>query len=570
MDPKEVYLSKPWLKFYPKGVPAEVPIPEKSIIQAFDEAVEKWGKKKTAIIFYGHRINYGELKELSDKIATALWDLGVRKGDRVAVHMVNCPQFVIALLGILRIGAVMTPISPVYVSPEIKYQLEDSGVETFIGLDLLYDTVQRTGVKLKNVILTSIADYLPGTMKMMGSTILRNVYQKMAVPPAQIYEKEGIHRWEDIIKKYKPNPPKVDINPQEDLMALVYSGGTTGNPKGVMLTHYYYMAARKQMDAFKYYLEPGKETLLAYQPFYHVAGLGEAILLSLLNGFTMVIFATPDMDRILSAIEDYEVTWSAGSPAFYEMLREYEKTDRVDWKQLKAIDCGADALLEDTAKGWEKRTGTKIHDNWGMTEFTAAMSTPLGKPKLGAIGVPVPNVRAAIIDPETLKFVPPGEVGELIVWGEHVMKGYWKNPEETKMVIIEIDGMPWLRTGDLMRMDEDGYFYFYDRKRDMIKYKGYSVFAREVEEVLTSHPKIKDAAVIGVREPKVGQNIKAIVVLESDARGKISEDDIFKYCAEHLAHYKCPKVIEFRGEVPKTDVGKVSRRELREEAEEEL
>lgn len=570
MDPKEVYLSKPWLKHYPKQVPAEVPIPDKSIIQAFDEAVEKWGKKKTAIINYGLKISYGELKELSDRFATALWDLGVRKGDRVALHMVNCPQFVIAFLGIMRIGAVMTPISPVYVSPEIKFQLENSGAETIVGLDLLYDSVERTGVKLKNVILTSIADYLPRTMKVMGQSILRGVYQKMAVPPAHIYEKEGIHRWEDLLKKYKPEPPKVDINPKEDLMALIYSGGTTGYPKGVMLTHYYYIATRTQMDTFKYYLEHGKETLLAYQPFYHVAGLGEAILQSLINGYTMVIFATPDMDRILSAIEDYEVTFVGGSPAFYEALREYEKTDRVDWKALKVVDCGADALLEDTALGWEKRTGTKIHDNWGMTEFTASMSTPLGKPKLGAIGIPVPNVRAAIVDPDTLKFIPQGEVGELVVWGPSMMKGYWKNPEETNIVIVEIEGMPWFRTGDLMRMDEDGYFYFYDRRRDMIKYKGYSVFAREVEEVLTSHPKIKDAAVIGVKDPKVGQNIKAIVVLESDARGKLSEDDIFKYCAEHLAHYKCPRVIEFRGEVPKTDVGKVSRRELREEAEEEL
>jgi len=570
MNAKELYLSKPWLKFYPEKVPHEIEIIEKSVPQAFDDAVAKWGKKKNAMIFYGAKMNFVELKEHVDRFATALWDLGVRKGDRVALLMVNCPQFVITFMACARIGAIMTPISPVYVSPEIKHQLEDSGTETVVCLDILYDRIERTGVKLKNVILTSIAEYLPRAMKIMGQSVLRGVYQRMSVPTAQVYEREGIYRWENLMKKYKPEPPKVDIDPREDLLVLMYSGGTTGLPKGVMITHYYVIAARTQMDKFTYYLEPGKETLLAYQPFYHIAGLGECILNAIINGFTMVIFATPDMDKILSAIEDYEVSYVTGSPAFYEALRDYEKTDRVDWKAIKALNCGADALLDDTALGWERRTGTKLHDHWGMTEFTAAFGNPLGKQRLGSIGIPTPNIRAAIIDPDTMEFIPPGEIGELIVWGPHIMKGYWNNPAETKLVIVEIDGEPWFRTGDLVRMDEDGYFYFYDRKRDMIKYKGYSVFAREIEEVLTAHPHIKDAAVIGVNNPKVGQDIKALIVLESESRGKISEDDVYKYCAENLAHYKCPKIIEFRGEVPKTDVGKVSRRELREEAEEEL
>ena len=227
---------------------------------------------------------------------------------------------------------------------------------------------------------------------------------------------------------------------------------------------------------------------------------------------------------------------------------------------------GADALLEDTSTGWEKRTGAKIHEGWGMTETTSiGMISPYGRPKYGSFGVPLPNTIGAILDPESNKFLPVGEIGELAIKGPEVVKGYWKNPDETKKMFIEIDGERWVRTGDLARMDEEGYFYFYDRKRDMIKYKGLAVFAREVEEVLVSHPQVKEAGVIGVPDPEVGEKVKAIVVLETEARGKVSEDEIMKYCVEKLAHYKCPKVVEFRGEVPKTDVGKVSRRELREE-----
>jgi len=241
----------------------------------------------------------------------------------------------------------------------------------------------------------------------------------------------------------------------------------------------------------------------------------------------------------------------------------------VNWRRFKLIACGADTLHRSTIEGWERRTGTRIMEGYGMTETTAVShGSPYQRPKTGSFGVPIPNVRAAITDPEGMDFVPPGEVGELIVSGPNIMRGYWMRPQETKEALVEIDGMRWLRTGDLVTMDEEGYFHFFDRKRDLIKYKGYSVFARHVEEVLYKHPQIKAAGVVGVPDPKVGQIIKAYVVLQSEARGKVSEEEIIEYCKQNLAHYKVPKIIEFRGELPKTDVGKVSRRELREEAEE--
>jgi len=268
----------------------------------------------------------------------------------------------------------------------------------------------------------------------------------------------------------------------------------------------------------------------------------------------------------LNAIESYKATIFYSVPSLYEYLRDYHRTDRVNWKRIKVLVSGADALLEDTATGWEKRTGAKIHEGWGMTETTSVgMVSPYGRPKYGSFGVPLTNTIGAILDPESTKFFPVGEIGELAIKGPEVVKGYWKNPDETEEMFVEIDGERWVRTGDLARMDEEGYFYFYDRKRDMIKYKGLAVFAREVEEVLASHPQVKEAGVIGVPDPEVGERVKAIVVLETEARGKVSEEEIMKYCAERIAHYKCPKIVEFRGEVPKTDVGKVSRRELREE-----
>jgi len=255
----------------------------------------------------------------------------------------------------------------------------------------------------------------------------------------------------------------------------------------------------------------------------------------------------------------------------FEYLKEYEKTDRVDWKRIKMIGCGADTLHESTMKDWERRTGSRISEGYGMTETTAlSHGNPLHRVKAGSFGIPIPNVTAAIIDHSGLEFMPVGEVGELIVSGPNIMQGYWNRPEETADSIVEIEGVKWLRTGDLASMDDEGYFHFFDRKRDLIKVKGYAVFARHVEEVLYNHPQIKAAGVVGVPDPKAGAIIKAYVVLQSEARGKISEEDIISYCRENLAHYKVPKIIEFRGELPKTDVGKVSRRELREESEEDL
>jgi long-chain acyl-CoA synthetase len=568
MDPKEFYLSKPWLKYYPQGVPSEVKVPGVSVPELFDRIADQYAGK-TALIFYGNKISYRKLKELIDRFATALANLGVAKGQTVALYLLNCPQYVIAYFGALKMGAKVTPISPVYTSKEVKHQLEDSDAETVVCQDILYDNVEKTGKALKNVILTSIGEYLPALKKMLGKSALGKVYGEMHVPTPKFIKEAGLIQFQDLLQKYPPQPPNVAIDPWKDIAALPYTGGTTGLPKAAILTHSNMVSLQAQTTAFWPIFEAGKEVVIAFLPLFHIYGQVVVMLNGLVQGSTIVLFTTPDVDDILSAMERYQTSGFYGVPTLFEYLKDYEKTDRVNWKRLKLIVCGADTLHESTIKGWERRTGSRILEGYGMTETTAVShSTPYDRPKSGSFGVPIPGVTAAVVDLNSTDFIPVDEVGELILHGPNIMQGYWKRPEETREALVEIDGRKWLRTGDLVRMDEEGYFHFFDRKRDLIKYKGYSVFARHVEEVLYKHPKIKAAGVVGVPDPKVGQMIKAYVVLQSEARGKISEEEIIEFCRENLAHYKVPKIIEFRGELPKTDVGKVSRRELREEAEE--
>ena len=568
MEAKARYDEKPWLKFYPEGVPATIEIPERSLPDVFDEVAGKYSSR-AAMVFYGNKISFGKLREEVDRFATALHELGIRKGDKIALYLLNSPQYVIAYFGALKVGATLTPISPVYTSIEVKHQVEDSEAESIVCQDFLYDNVDRAGVQFKNVILTSVAEYLPLSKKLAGKSVLGR-YGQMEVPSPQFIESRGFHQFQKLIKKYPPTPPKVEINAREDIAVLPYTGGTTGLPKGAVLTHYNLLACGLQVQAFWPIIEEGKEVIPALLPFYHIYGQVVVMINGLVLGSTLLLFTTPDLDEVLSSMERYGATAFYSVPTAYQFLKDYDKTGRFNWKGLKAITSGADTLHESTISDWERRTGAKIIEGYGLTECSAVSHVnPLGRPKVGSFGVPLPNVGAAIVDYETGEYVPPGEVGELLIEGPNIMKGYWKRPEDTRESLIERDGKTWFRTGDLVRMDEEGYFFFYDRKKDMIKYKGYSVFAREIEEVLHQHPQVKAAGVLGVPDPTMGQLIKAIVVLQAEARGKVSEEEIVKYCEENLAHYKVPKIVEFRGELPKTDVGKVSHRELREELEEE-
>lgn len=567
MDIKQAYLSKPWLKYYPAGVPENPNIPEMSVPELIDQLADKYANN-TALIFYGKKISYGRLKELIHRFATGLADQGVKKGDTVALYLLNCPQYVIAYFAALKLGAKVTPISPVYTSKEVKHQLEDSDSKTVVCQDILYSNVEKAGVKLDRVILTSIGEYLPALKKWFGKSAMAKAYGGMHVPTPEQIKEAGLLSFHDLIRRYPPKPPQVTIDPVKDIAVLPYTGGTTGLPKAAILTHRNMIALQVQVLSFWPLFEEGKEVGMAFLPFFHIYGQVVVMLGGLALGSALVLFTTPDIDEILSAIERYRASAFYGVPTMFEYLKEYERTDRVNWKRLKLIVCGADTLHESTIEAWERRTGSKIFEGYGMTETTAVShGSPVHRPKKGSFGVPIPGMRAGILDHAGTDWVPVGEVGELILNGPNIMQGYWKRPEGTAETFIEIEGEKWLRTGDLVSMDEEGYFHFFDRKRDLIKHKGYSVFARHVEEVLFQHPQIKAAGVVGVPDPKVGNVIKAYVVLESEARGKVSEEEIIGFCRKNLAHYKVPQIVEFRGELPKTDVGKVSRRELREETE---
>jgi long-chain acyl-CoA synthetase len=553
MGANDVYMGRPWLKHYAPGVPASVEVPVKALTQVFDEATER-SPSRTAVAFYGRAITFRELREATDRFACALADLGVRKGDRLALYLLNSPQFIIAYFAALKCGATVTSISPVYTSHEVRYQLQDSGARAVVCQDILYEKVAKSGAELDLVVVTNIGEYLPALKRLFG--------KKAAVPA-----RENLHWLQDLLKRYPATPPAVVIDPRHDLASLPYTGGTTGNPKGVMLTHYNLVAAQAMGQAAFSVAVPGEEVILAFLPFFHIYGQVVIMLNGLCQGNLLVLFTSPDTQEILDAMERYKATMFYGVPTLYEYLKDHKDTNKVDWRRLKLVLSGADTLHESTMKGWAQRTGSNIVEGYGLSETCATSHlNPPQRPRTGSFGCPIPNVQAAVMDPETLQFVPHGTTGELVLAGPNVMLGYWNRPEETARAFIEQAGMRWMRTGDLVRMDEEGYFHFYDRSKDLIKYKGYSIFAKDVEDVLYGHPQVKAAGVIGVPDPSVGQRIKAIVVLQGEARGKVSEEEIKAYCKQQLAEYKVPHIVEFRGELPKTDVGKVSRRELREES----
>ncbi len=563
---KAKYEARPWLEFYQENVPSDVDIPEQSVVEAFDQATDRW-KDRTALVFYGRKISYRDLRDHVDRFAAALHDLGVKKGDKVALLLLNSPQFIIAYFAALKAGATLTAISPLYVMPEIKHQIEDSEARFIVCQDILYQNVEKTKTRLDAVILTRADEYLPTIKKFLGGSLMRAVYQKMTPPPPEVFQREGFYRFQDLIKEYPPNPPAVEFKVQEDLVTLTYTGGTTGLPKGAMITHQNLNAARRLLNTFwGDVIREGEETIIADLPFCHIYGQSVVMLGGLCDGHTLVIFATLDLDEILDSIGSYKATVFYGVPTLYAYLRDYHRTAKVNWSRVKLLVSGADALPRDTAAAWERLTGTVIHEGWGMTETSSVgIASPYGRPKPNSFGIPLPNTVAAIADPDSNKFRPIGEIGELLIKGPQLAMGYWNNTEESCTAFVQIEGETWLRTCDLAKMDEEGYFYFYDRKRHMIKYKGLAIFAREIEEVLSTHPQVKEAIVVGVPDPDVGERVKAVIVLETDARGKASQEEITAYCSERLAHYKVPKMIEFRGELPKRDGDIVARRGLNEE-----
>ena len=488
-----------------------------------------------------------------EAFAKGLQEAGLRPGDRVAIMLPNSPQFVIAFYGTLLAGGVGVNVNPMYTPRELRHQLQDAGVQALVILDQLLPRYQevKAEVPVRLLVRTGIQDYLPFPKNLLYPLMLR---RKGQAPKAL----EGVP-WRAFLKRGRPEPVAVDL---DDLALLQYTGGTTGLAKGAMLTHRNLSSNALQVRAWIPDFREGEEVVLGAIPFFHVYGMTVAMNLALLGAAKPVLLPRPEIGPIVEAIEKHRVTLFPGVPTLYVAFNNFPGIEKRDLKSVRACISGSAPLPLEVAERFEKLTGAKLVEGYGLTEASPVTHcNPLyGERRLGSVGLPLPGVDAKVVDEEG-KEVPLGEVGELIVKGPNVMKGYWNRPEETQKALK--DG--WLFTGDLARMDQDGYFYIVDRKKDMIIAGGYNIYPREVEEVLYGHEAVQEAAVVGVPDPYRGETVAAFIVLKEAYRGKVTEKDIEAFCRANLAAYKVPRIIQFREGLPKSSVGKILRRELRDE-----
>lgn len=528
-------------------------------------AVERMCQKypdKAAIIYLGETWTYAEMQDLSNRFANALYNLGVRKGDRFMIYIPNCPQFLIGYLGALKVGATPVTISPIYTPYEIEYLVNDSGAETIFCQDTNFGYVKEIFPKtcLKRCIVTAYADLLPLWKRVLGTMFAR-------VPHGLVEKSKEVYFFKDLINKYPPEPPRVDINPRADLSRLLYTGGTTGFPKGVPTNHTGVVSFIDEVrqSAEGVVGQGGEDNLLIVVPLFHENGQGFCMAWGLTKGNPVTIMPIPEVDAILDAIQRHKVTVMTGVPALYRMILENDRVETYDCSSLRLCLCGADKLPLDVAMRWKKMFGVPLLQGYGITEV-GFVTMPRFNAEYNpeSIGIPLSSREVRIVDSETLTPVPVGEVGELLVRCEYTFKHYWNKPEETSYSFVKVDGRVFYRTHDFVRQDADGELYFVDRSADVIKYKGYRVSASEIETVLQDNRAVKEACVVGVPDLRSGERIKAMVVLKEDVRG-VSSAELAAWCRERLAPYKIPKYIEFRDMLPKSKVGKLLRREIRDE-----
>ena len=546
-----------WLSQYESGVPRNIEYPDWTIVRFLLESASQF-PHHTAISFYGRPITYRELDNVSNQFAQALIGLGVKKEDRVAIMLPNIPQTVIAYFGILKAGARIVHVNPLYVERELEHQISDSKSTIIIALDLFYEKIRNVKSKtsLQSIIVTGIRDYLP--------TILRFLYPIKAKKNKQwveIKKVPPVYDFWQLLKEATSEHPNIKNKP-EDLALLQYTGGTTGVSKGVMLSHTNVVANTLQCQYWMTDLQPGQEVFIGVLPYFHVYGMSTSQNLAISLGGTQVLLPRFQADEVLKAIEKHRATVFCGIQAMFIAINNHPRASSFDLSSLKVCMSGAGPLHAEVQKRFEDLTGAKLIEGYGLTESAPVThcNPCRGTRKQGSIGVPFPDTSARIVDIETgNETVSPGNIGELIISGPQVMAGYWNQPEETKNTIR--DG--WLYTGDSAKMDEDGFFYIVDRKKDMIKSGGENVYPRELEEVLFRHPKIKDVVVVGLPHSLRDEAIKAYVVLKDGEHA--TDAEILNFCRENLAKFKVPRWVEFRAALPKNLVGKVLRRTLREE-----
>ncbi|HHH83017.1 MAG TPA: long-chain fatty acid--CoA ligase [Chloroflexi bacterium] len=549
--------ERPWHKFYDPGVPTSLEYPPIPLYHFLEQAAEEF-PDRPCTIFKGAEVTYREMNEFTDRLAAALATMGVKKGTPVAIFMPNSPQFVLAFYAILKAGGVVVATNPLYTGREIEHQMNDAGIEIMLVMSNFYRKLKEIQAKtpLKTLIVTNIKEYLPGLLRFLFTLTS---------------EKKGGHRVEleegdiwlqDLLTKHsRDERPQMDVGPDDEAV-YQYSGGTTGISKAAIALHRNLVANTLQIRAFMPDIQRGQETVLMAIPMFHVYGLVAGMSFGISAAASLVMVPNPrDMEDVLTSIEKHRPTVYPGVPTMYNAINNHPKVQagKVDVSSIRGCISGSAPLMRETKVTFEKLTGGKLVEGYGLSEApTATHCNPLyGLNKEGSIGVPLPDVDARIVsleDEETV--LGMGEIGELVIKGPQVMKGYLNMPTETANALR--DG--WLYTGDIARVDEDGYFYVVDRKKELIKPGGYQVWPREVEEVISEHPKVLEVGVAGIPDAYRGETVKAWVVLKPGET--VTVEEIREWCKERLAPYKVPTHVEFRSELPKTTVGKVLRREL--------
>lgn len=549
--------AKRWLNSYPADIPHSYRYPLHNVAQLLVDAAAKY-PAKPAVEFMGARYNYAQLHEASCRFAHALRNLGLAKGDRLAVMLPNCPDTVIAYFGALMAGVIVVQTNPLYQPHELRHQLSDSGARAIVTLDQLYSRVAEAlpDTSLEHIIVTSIADQLPWPKNWLYALNLKRSRTDVKIP----YSKT-VHHFEKVLAKAPADPVLAEVSAAEDVAVLQYTGGTTGLPKGVMLTHYNLVANTYQTKLCFYKAKEGEERFLAALPLFHVFGLTVLLNQSVKWAGELILLPRFETETVVKTIHRKKPTLFPGAPTMYIALLNHPKSKDYDFSSINVCVSGSAPLPIEVQERFEEMTQGKIVEGYGLTEASPVTHVnPLwGRRKIGTVGIPLPDTEAKIVDSSTGEELPPGEIGELAVRGPQVMKGYWNRPEETAAALRN----GWLFTGDMGTMDEDGYFSIVDRKKDVIIASGYNVYPREVEEVLYEHPAVKEAAVAGVPDDYRGETVKAYIVLKDGA--SISAEALEAYCRLMLAAYKVPRLYEFRSELPKTMIGKVLRRALLEE-----
>jgi long-chain acyl-CoA synthetase len=554
--------QKPWLSHYDAGVPATlIPYPEITFLDVLADTV-KQRPNHPSMYFKGNILSYGDLDQLSNDLAAALMEMGVKKGDRVALILPNSPQAVIGQFGIWKAGAINVPMNPTYADSELEHALNECGAEIAVVLTLFYNKVKamQSKTKVKTLIATNIKDYLSPVLGFLF-TLLKEKKEGY-----RITLQGGDVWWNDIMKKHAgSSKPDVKVSPGDKALFL-FSGGTTGVPKGAIGTHQGMVMSGMQLHAwFGVILKDWDDILVQVLPLFHVYGNVGVLATALIGHSPVALVPNPrDMKDLISTIKKVKPTFMPAVPALFVNLLKHPdiRSGKVHFKSMKLCISGAAPLLQETKKNFEALTGGRVVEGYALTEtmMGAIVNPILGTYKPGSIGLPVTDIEVRIADPVTGEgSMPPGEIGEILVKAPQMMKEYWQRPDETAKTIR--DG--WMLTGDLGFMDKDGYIFIVDRKKDLVKISGYQVWPREVEEVIATHPAVSEVCVAGVPDATKGELLKAWIVLNKDKQA--TAEEIQAHCQGKLSGYKIPRLIEFRDSLPKTLVGKTLRRALVEE-----